>query len=203
MRARSLTIALALLAACSGGNRPSPPPKVTHSPSASGTRSSPSRASPARVVWGRQCGPPIPRTPGFGRRTASPREASPAPAWRACRVRPDESVQLRGDAPARALLAGLRRPLGGGARRHRHAARHGRPLQARRRDPRYGARGRRRHVSFQGALVFAVPRSETLAVTWYGSPEQALIYGWPADLGPFAGVGVSRVGDSLAGRRFV
>src|SRR5207253_9098657 len=45
--------------------------------------------------------------------------------------------------------------------------------------------------------VFAVPRAETLAVTWYGSPEQALIYGWPADLGLFAGVGASRVGDSL------
>ena len=52
---------------------------------------------------------------------------------------------------------------------------------------------------FKGALVFAVPRAETLAVTWYGSPEQALIYGWPADLGPFAGVGASRVGDSLVG----
>jgi len=52
---------------------------------------------------------------------------------------------------------------------------------------------------FKGALVFAVPRAETLAVTWYGSPEQALIYGWPVDLGPFAGVGASRVGDSLAG----
>jgi hypothetical protein len=59
------------------------------------------------------------------------------------------------------------------------------------------AAGRTCH--FKGALVFAVPRAETLAVTWYGSPEQALIYGWPADLGPFAGVGVSRVGDSLAG----
>src|SRR5437660_704520 len=32
-----------------------------------------------------------------------------------------------------------------------------------------------------------------------GSPEQALIYGWPVDLGPFAGVGASRVGDSLVG----
>src|SRR2546421_10015780 len=50
-----------------------------------------------------------------------------------------------------------------------------------------------------GALVCAVPRAETLAVTWYGSPEQALIYGWPVDLGPFAGVGASRVGDSLVG----
>jgi hypothetical protein len=51
---------------------------------------------------------------------------------------------------------------------------------------------------FKGSLVFAVPR-ETLAVTWYGLPEQALIYGWPAELGPFAGIGASRVGDSLAG----
>jgi len=56
-----------------------------------------------------------------------------------------------------------------------------------------------RTCRFKGTLVFAVPRAETLAVTWSGSPEQALIYGWPPDLGPFAGVGVSRVGDSLAG----
>lgn len=56
-----------------------------------------------------------------------------------------------------------------------------------------------RTCHFRGALVFAVPRAETLAVTWYGAPEQALIYGWPADLGPFAGVGATRVGDSLAG----
>lgn len=52
---------------------------------------------------------------------------------------------------------------------------------------------------FTGRLVFAAPRAETLAVTWYGVPEQALIYGWPADLGPFAGIGASRVGDSLVG----
>ncbi len=52
---------------------------------------------------------------------------------------------------------------------------------------------------FRGALVFTAPRAETLAVTWYGVPEQALIYGWPADLGPFAGIGASRVGDSLVG----
>src|SRR6266566_4258156 len=37
-----------------------------------------------------------------------------------------------------------------------------------------------RTCHYKGALVFAVPRAETLAVTWYGSPEQALIYGWPA-----------------------
>ena len=52
---------------------------------------------------------------------------------------------------------------------------------------------------FRGSVVFSVPRAETLAVTWYGVPEQALIYGWPADLGPFAGIGASRVGDSLVG----
>ncbi len=56
-----------------------------------------------------------------------------------------------------------------------------------------------RTCHFRGVLVFAVPRAETLAVTWYGSGEQALIYGWPADLGPFAGIGATRVGDSLVG----
>lgn len=56
-----------------------------------------------------------------------------------------------------------------------------------------------RTCRFKGTLVFAVPRAETLAVTWSGVPEQALIYGWPAELGPFAGVGAVRVGDSLAG----
>ena len=55
-----------------------------------------------------------------------------------------------------------------------------------------------RTCRFRGTLVFAVPR-DTLAVTWVGYPEQALIYGWPAELGPFAGVGAVRVGDSLAG----
>jgi hypothetical protein len=52
---------------------------------------------------------------------------------------------------------------------------------------------------YRGRLVFQVPRAETLAVTWFGQPEQALIFGWPADLGPFAGIGAVRVGDSLAG----
>lgn len=56
-----------------------------------------------------------------------------------------------------------------------------------------------RTCHFRGALVFVVPRAETLAVTWYGSGEQALIFGWPADLGPFAGIGATRVGDSLFG----
>ena|SRR5712691_4630481 len=52
---------------------------------------------------------------------------------------------------------------------------------------------------FKGTLVFRVPRADTLAVTWLGAPEQALIYGWPVDLGPFGGIGAVRVGDSLAG----
>lgn len=52
---------------------------------------------------------------------------------------------------------------------------------------------------YRGRLVFQVPRAETLAVTWVGQPEQALIFGWPADLGPFAGIGAARVGDSLVG----
>lgn len=51
---------------------------------------------------------------------------------------------------------------------------------------------------FRGTLIFRVPR-DTLPVTWIGYPEQALVYGWPADLGPFGGIGAARVGDSLAG----
>lgn len=57
-----------------------------------------------------------------------------------------------------------------------------------------------RACRFHGVLVFAAPRAETLAVTWFGEPERAYIFGWPADLGPFAGVGASWWGrDSLLG----
>jgi hypothetical protein len=56
-----------------------------------------------------------------------------------------------------------------------------------------------RACHFKGRLVFQVPRAETLAVTWFGQPERALIFGWPAELGPFAGIEAVRVGDSLAG----
>ena len=55
-----------------------------------------------------------------------------------------------------------------------------------------------RGCHFRGTLVFRVP-PDTLPVTWIGYPEQALVYGWPAALGPFAGVGATRVGDSLVG----
>src|SRR2546427_7111299 len=49
-----------------------------------------------------------------------------------------------------------------------------------------------RTCRFRGTLVLTVPR-DTLAVTWIGFPEQALMYGWPAELGPFAGIGAVRV----------
>jgi hypothetical protein len=47
--------------------------------------------------------------------------------------------------------------------------------------------------------VFAAPRAETFAVTWIGDGPQAFIYGWPADLGPFGGLGASVSGDTLRG----
>lgn len=50
---------------------------------------------------------------------------------------------------------------------------------------------------FRGALVFRAPHEETLAVTWTKAPEQALVYGWPVDLGPFGGLGAKVVGDTL------
>lgn len=56
-----------------------------------------------------------------------------------------------------------------------------------------------RECHFRGRLVFAVPR-DTLPVTWFGEPDQALIFGWPDGLGPFGGIGLSWWGrDSLRG----
>jgi len=55
----------------------------------------------------------------------------------------------------------------------------------------------------RGALVFTVPRPDTFGVTWAAYGDQAFIYGWPADLGPFGGIGVSlpggQNGDTLRG----
>lgn len=57
-----------------------------------------------------------------------------------------------------------------------------------------------RDCVFRGSIVFRVPRAETLAVSWFGQPEQAIVSGWPADLGPFAGVSLAPAGrDSLSG----
>lgn len=53
---------------------------------------------------------------------------------------------------------------------------------------------------FRGRVVFRAPRADTLAVTWFGQPEQAIVSGWPADLGPFAGLSLAWAGrDSLSG----
>jgi len=52
---------------------------------------------------------------------------------------------------------------------------------------------------WRGSITFTAPRAETLAVTWVGEPEQALVYGWPVELGPFGGLSVSLTGDSLHG----
>jgi len=57
-----------------------------------------------------------------------------------------------------------------------------------------------RECVFRGRIVFRTPRADTLAVTWFGQPEQAIVSGWPADLGPFAGVSLAWSGrDSLGG----
>jgi len=53
---------------------------------------------------------------------------------------------------------------------------------------------------FRGLIVFRAPRAETLAVSWFGQPEQAIVSGWPADVGPFAGLSLTWAGhDSLSG----
>jgi hypothetical protein len=57
-----------------------------------------------------------------------------------------------------------------------------------------------RDCLLRGRIVFLAPRAETLAVTWFGQPEQAIVNGWPADLGPFAGLALAWAGpDSLRG----
>jgi len=48
-----------------------------------------------------------------------------------------------------------------------------------------------RECLFRGQIVFRTPRAETLAVNWFGQPEQAIVSGWPADVGPFAGVSLA------------
>ena len=57
-----------------------------------------------------------------------------------------------------------------------------------------------RECIFRGQIMFRAPRAETLGVSWFGQPEQAIISGWPADLGPFAGLSLAPAGrDSLSG----
>ena len=57
-----------------------------------------------------------------------------------------------------------------------------------------------RNCLLSGRLVFSAPKAETLSVHWFGQPEQAIVQGWPADLGPFGGLALARYGpDSLRG----
>jgi hypothetical protein len=57
-----------------------------------------------------------------------------------------------------------------------------------------------RECIFRGRMTFKAPRADTLAVSWFGQPEQAIVTGWPADLGPFAGLSLTAYGaDSLRG----
>src|SRR5207244_10157929 len=57
-----------------------------------------------------------------------------------------------------------------------------------------------RECVFRGRVVFRAPRADTLAVTWFGQPEQAIVSGWPADLGPFAALSLAWAGRaSLSG----
>ena len=57
-----------------------------------------------------------------------------------------------------------------------------------------------RECIFRGQIVFRAPRAETLAVSWFGQPEHAIVSGWPAELGPFAGLSLTWSGkDSVSG----
>lgn len=57
-----------------------------------------------------------------------------------------------------------------------------------------------RDCIFRGQIVFRAPRAETLAVSWFGQPEHAIVSGWPAELGPFAGLSLTWAGtDSVSG----
>lgn len=57
-----------------------------------------------------------------------------------------------------------------------------------------------RECVFQGHIVFSAPRADTVRVDWFGQPEQAIVSGWPADLGPFAGLSLAWYGpDSVRG----
>ena len=59
-----------------------------------------------------------------------------------------------------------------------------------------------RECVFRGKIMFRAPRADTVSASWFGQPEQAIVTGWPADLGPFAGLSVAWASsgrDSLSG----
>ncbi|HTI05011.1 MAG TPA: hypothetical protein VL549_06820 [Gemmatimonadales bacterium] len=59
-----------------------------------------------------------------------------------------------------------------------------------------------RDCVLRGQIVFRAPRADTIVATWFGQPEHAIVTGWPADLGPFAGLSLTASGgnaDSMSG----
>ena len=57
-----------------------------------------------------------------------------------------------------------------------------------------------RECVFRARVIFRAPRADTIPGSWFGQPEQAIVTGWPADLGPFAGLSLAWSGrDSLSG----
>jgi hypothetical protein len=57
-----------------------------------------------------------------------------------------------------------------------------------------------RECVFRGRIIFRLPRADTIPATWFGQPEQAIVSGWPVELGPFAGLSLAWYGrDSLNG----
>src|SRR5207302_1322090 len=125
-------------AAASRGHRV--PPQQIRSPSASATASLPSRRFRARAPWGRRCVSRTRLAQGSGRPTASRREVGGGARARARRMWAVGPLSVLRDAPPQPLRDALRRSLGGGARGHPHPPPDGRPVQAERRDARYGSR---------------------------------------------------------------
>ena len=57
-----------------------------------------------------------------------------------------------------------------------------------------------RDCVFRAQVIFRTPHADTIRGSWFGQPEQAIVTGWPADLGPFAGLSLAWSGrDSLSG----
>jgi len=59
-----------------------------------------------------------------------------------------------------------------------------------------------RECVFRGKIVFRAPHADTVSASWFGQPEQAIVTGWPADLGPFAGLSLAWASarrDSVSG----
>src|SRR5258708_27522423 len=48
-----------------------------------------------------------------------------------------------------------------------------------------------RECVFRGRIVFRAPRADTITASWFGQPEQAIVTGWPAHLGPLAGLALA------------